>query len=305
MIRESGDRPQTPSKQGYYYLISGLVFGVILGLIFSLGFAPLRYTDADVAMLDESSKKEYRILVAMTYIAENDLGRAKERLHLLEGDNDMIDLQTQAAQMKGDNGLTVEWQAMEQLLFDLSNGSIGNPVDVEPESEDETETVEEEGILLPDAMPTEAVAMAEEEQNSPAEKEGSLESTAVPKETIPPKPTSTTAAAINKPFQLEERLIFCDQTQPQLLQVVVVDEEGISLPGVPIHISWAGGSETFFTGLYGEVDDGYADFGMQEGVAYRIQVGKSDTFVDNLSPKECQAEDGSAFLGGWWLAFRP
>lgn len=305
MIRESRDKPQTPSKQGYYYLVSGLVFGIILGLIFSLGFAPLRYTDADVAMLDESSKKEYRILVAMTYIAEHDLGRAKERLHLLGGDNDMIDLQTQAAQMKGESGLTVEWQAMEQLLFDLSNGSIGNPVDVEPEGEEETETDEEEGILLPDATPTMAVAMAEEEQSFPAEVEESLESTAVPKETIPPKPTSTTAAAINKPFQLEERLIFCDQTQPQLLQVMVVDEESISLLGVPIHISWAGGSETFFTGLYGEVDDGYADFEMQEGVAYRIQVGKSDTFVDNLSPTECQSDDGSLFLGGWWLAFRP
>ena len=293
------------SNQSSTYLITGAIFGLLLGLIFSLGIAPLRYTDADVAKLDKASKDRYRILVAHAYLAEQDLDRAQARLMLLGSEGFQLDLAGQANTMQGE-GLSPDWMALQKLYFDLTGrGTDPMMLDEETEPEEAEPPQEEEGNLNSEEPQAVAQAPTEVVADSASETEEMLESTAIPKETIPPKPTSTTAAALNKPFQLEERLIFCDPAQPQLLQVQVSDEEGLSLQGVPIHISWAGGSETFFTGLYGEVDDGYADFDMEEDVVYRIQVGLSDTFVDNLSPTPCVAEDGSEYYGGWWLAFQP
>ncbi len=49
------------------------------------------------------------------------------------------------------------------------------------------------------------------------------------------------------------------------MRVFVSDASGKGVPGVKIIVTWTDGSDTFFTGMYPEINPGYADFRMQAG----------------------------------------
>jgi hypothetical protein len=51
--------------------------------------------------------------------------------------------------------------------------------------------------------------------------------------------------------------------------------EGVS--GVEILITWSGGRDRFFTGFKPEIDPGYADFQMEPGQLYQIELVSAPT----------------------------
>jgi hypothetical protein len=87
-----------------------------------------------------------------------------------------------------------------------------------------------------------------------------------------------------------------------LLQVDVIDASGLPVPGVRITIRWAAGEETFATGLNPSISQGYADYVMQSGEQYSLQVGTGE-MVSDLSTQSCPASSGRTFEGGWRLLF--
>ena len=75
------------------------------------------------------------------------------------------------------------------------------------------------------------------------------------------------------------------------------------MPGVRIDIRWDDGEDTFFTGLYPDENPGFANFQMQQGVIYNLQVGGSEAIIRNLSIPPCQKGDAKNSPGGLWLKF--
>jgi hypothetical protein len=81
-----------------------------------------------------------------------------------------------------------------------------------------------------------------------------------------------------------------------------MDVSGRPVAGVRITIRWAAGEETFATGLNPSISQGYADYVMQPGVQYSLQVGTGES-VSDLSTQSCPAASGRTFEGGWRLLF--
>ncbi|MFQ5616788.1 MAG: hypothetical protein ACE5GO_10085, partial [Anaerolineales bacterium] len=83
------------NKRGPWYLLTGLIIGITIGVLYAWSISPIKYVDTEPASLREDFKEEYRALIAAAYAANRDLARAQARLTLLE-DPDIAD--TLAAQ---------------------------------------------------------------------------------------------------------------------------------------------------------------------------------------------------------------
>ena len=113
-------------------------------------------------------------------------------------------------------------------------------------------------------------------------------------------------ATAGPPYVLEdEPLAHCDTLSARsLLQVTVLDAAGQPVPGVKIEITQTGGNpETFYTGLYPEINRGYADYEMLPGTSYTIRVGESGQTVPDLSAPTCNDSNGGTTYGNLWLVF--
>ncbi|MGI6740862.1 MAG: hypothetical protein ACOX7C_05185 [Brevefilum sp.] len=91
-------------KRGHWYLITGLVLGFLLGLLYTRWINPVVYESTDPASLREEFKETYRSTIAQVYAASGNLERATRRLALLEDENPIHALggQAQRALAAGD-----------------------------------------------------------------------------------------------------------------------------------------------------------------------------------------------------------
>ena len=106
--------------------------------------------------------------------------------------------------------------------------------------------------------------------------------------TLPPTTTPTPTATLAPPFVLDNLVEVCNPVlnEPQI-QVFVSNAAGVGIPGVEIIITWNGGEEHFFTGLKPDIDTGYADFVMEPGVFYVLQVGEGGQIITDLTAPQC------------------
>lgn len=93
--------PESRQKRSHWYLLTGLVIGVILGLIYAWLINPIMYQDTDPASLDSPSKDAYRIVVAQVYALTGNLSHASQRLALLNDENPVHTLGQQAQRELG------------------------------------------------------------------------------------------------------------------------------------------------------------------------------------------------------------
>lgn len=252
-------------RQFPWYLLTGLILGLGIGLLVSLVLSPVRYTDNAPSMLHDDFKAIYRIVIVQAYQADQDLIRAGQRLTLLDGASQQQNLtaQAQLALSAGDESLA---RAMAELASALSSLS---PV--------ETLTP-----ALSTALPS---------------------ATGAPQPTNTPLTASSPSPTRAPTFVLVDQQPVCDAAEPAgLLQIEVRDSAGEPVAGVQISIAWNGGLDTFYTGLKPAVGAGYADFQMTPGVTYSLRVGSSETLNDLIAP-QCTAADGGTFTGGIKLVF--
>jgi hypothetical protein len=72
---------------------------------------------------------------------------------------------------------------------------------------------------------------------------------------------------------------------------------------VEVTVVWEGGEDRFFTGLKPEKGPGYADFSMEPGVVYTLQLASGGQPVPDLSAAGCESESGESYWGSWSLVF--
>lgn len=266
-------------ERGNWYLLTGLVIGVVLGLIYAWQIRPLQYSETSPVMLNPEYKEQYRVLIASAYLANNDLVRAEARLRLLN-DKDPIQALTEQAERTLANGGDAEAAvALGMLAVDLGGGK--KPAE-EPESPSVTAGATEEMEPIP-ASPTPQPQAAEEQTT----------------------PEHTPTTAVSRELVLEERQPVCDPNLIEaLVQIQVEDSEGQPLPGLELIVSWSTGQETIFTGLKPELGSGYADFTIVQGETYTVQAAQGGELVGDLTVQQCETQGGSAYEGGWLLCFR-
>ena len=109
-------------ERGNWYLITGVVLGIILGILFAWVISPVEYVDTAPESLTNEFKDQYRVLIASAYVANGDLVRAKARRGLLGEADIYLVVAEQAQQMLAEGGSVEEAQALGRLALALGQG---------------------------------------------------------------------------------------------------------------------------------------------------------------------------------------
>lgn len=290
-------------ERGPWYLLTGFVIGLVLGVIYAWLISPVQYVDNPPSALREDFKDQYRTLIALAYGASGDLGRARARLNLLGAPDAQRSLAAQAQRMLSQGGPPDEARALGELAAQLRQ-----PTAVSQEDGAGSVVVEEGTTAAPSPSQT-GPPLTPTGSPTPAATTGTPRAptrtprpSRTPTATGTPRPTPTSTATPGQPFELQEMEEVCDSGSPEpQIQVLTLDVEGNQVPGVEFIVTWSDGEERFFTGLKPELGLGYGDFTMTPGVRYTLQINDGGEPVPDLVAPSCGPGEGE--WGNWQLIF--
>jgi len=275
------------------FIITGLVIGIALGVVYAWVLIPDERVDSYPISLREDYKDLYREMIAVAYVASGDLGRAQARLELLGDDNQARTLAVQAQLTLGEEVSPDIARALGILAAHLEDGP-GNftidiaesPLKVSPSSSPET-------TLLPTSN-----------GNANQTTSGTPTRTTAPTSTHTPQGTNTPTATQGAPFELLDFELICKpDIQVPLIQVYVFDAANNHVPGIQVVVNWDGGQDSFFTGFKLEFGLGYGDFEMTPGITYTLQLTDGGEPRPGWIAQECPGENGDRYWGSWRLNF--
>jgi hypothetical protein len=287
-------------RRGSWYLLTGVILGIALGLLYSWLINPVKYVDAPPYSLRAYYKDEYRALIASAYLYNRDLLRAQERLVQLKDDNPVQVLALQAQQAHAEGHPIEEVQALNALA--LAMGGVITPGGTSLPTIHESTPMPSAGVISPTPLmnePTNSQGLFGSVTPTAINDIDQVESSPLPPVTAPtPSPTPSGT------FVLRETHMMCDYGQPSpLIQVELRDAVNQPVPGVEVIVSWEAGQDHFFTGLQPELGTGYGDFVMTPGITYSIHLPDGGQAVNDLTAAECTAGDGNSYWGSWYLLF--
>lgn len=280
-------------NRGPWYLLTGLVIGVVIGLLYAWTVQPVQYTNTTPASLRPNFKDQYRSLIALAYLTNSDMVRAKARLELLKDEDAYQALAEQAQRTLAEGGFLQEARALGLLAASLGQGSATvdpNPQSSQATPSDETESPASSGTpATPSLTPSPTTTS---------------QLTKTPGDTFAPLPTHTPTLTPGAPFVLLSRDLVCDPNlEEALIQVLARDAADQPVPGVEVVVNWEGGENHFFTGLIPELGLGYADFSMTASTTYTLRLAEGGEPITGLTPSECESGGGKRYWGSWRLIF--
>ena len=288
-------------RRGSWYLLTGAVLGVAMGLIYSWVVSPVKYVDAPPYALRADYKEEYRLLVAAAYMYNTDLVRAQNRLAQLKDDNPAQSVAMQAQRALAEGHPEAEVKALSLLALALSQGVT--PTASSPGAT--PEPTSSPGGSAASSLPiiNEPVDSMVSEQQVNAVTPTGLQTSSI-SNTLILSTTATSAPTAGAPFALQDSTLICNIDQPDpLIQVEVKDAAGQPVPSLELVVTWEDGQDHFFTGLKPELGLGYGDFLMTPGTVYSVRLGNGGQEVNDLTASDCVADDGSHYWGSWMLTF--
>ncbi len=289
------DQPAKPSASfvSVWLIALGLIAGLLLGLALSWALGPPPERNTEPHQLRDEHRNHYLVAIALEYQHSGDLHAALRKLIALRpGQDPLQELADAACALAGEGYLNSEsglrgLQAAAQLY--RAQGRSGC-ADVLLPDEDASATVEATEAPLADATAPPALPT-----KTPLSR--------------PPQPTATlrvvATALPQRQFAPLPARTFCDPDLPALMEVYTVDYLGRGIPGQMLRVRWSNGENSFISGLKPERGDGYADFQMEEGIGYIIDMpGASAALGAELSTGACFAPNGSQSLKSWRVTFR-
>ncbi len=252
--------------------ILGVGVGLLAGVFYAWRVNPVSYTQTDPTSLRADFRMDYLALIASAHAGTGDLGRAQARLAVFGAEAIGETLGALAQQRLASGYPEAEARALAGLAAALGERPSGLPLST---------------TGTPGATPVRPI-------------------TSTPRPVRTPQATSTRALTPTPgaPFQLTRQQLLCEaEAVPPRLQVQVLDASGRGVPAMEIRIIWDQGSDRFFTGLKPELGAGYADFTLQPGFAYTVELPGSSAMVTGLELETCDAGQGGTFDGSWLLVF--
>lgn len=305
-------------ERGPWYLLTGLVLGIGLGLLYAWIISPIEYVDTTPDILRADFKDAYRLSIALAFKSTGDLARAQARLGLLSDDDVALTLAEQAQRHLGEGGTPDEAQALADLAAILGQAPVpftASPAPSETQSPptetptftlspttSDTPTPEFTATATHTITPTATITPTLGPTNTPS---FTPRPTNTPAPTRTPLPTRTATPTLSPPFVLDKQIQVCNPrlNEPQL-QIFINDGAGQGVPGVEIMITWEDGQESIFTGLKPEIDIGYADFVMIPEIIYTLQVSNGGQIIQDLFTPECEDDGNQRYWGSWRLIFK-
>lgn len=305
-------------ERGSWYLLTGLIIGIALGLLYSWLISPIKYVNTTPDTLRSDYHDSYRLTISQAFQSTGDLARAQARLDLLNDEDSALALAEQAQRHLAEGGTVVDAQALADLAAVLGQAPLpftASPVPTDTQSPPtETPTFTHTSTVTdtptPEFTPTVTHTITPTVTLTPTE--GPTDTitptppaTSTPEPTRTPLPTRTLTPTLAPPFVLDKQIQVCNPnlSEPQI-QVFINDAAGQGVPGIEIIITWDTGQESFFTGLKPEIDLGYADFVMTPEVIYTLQVSGGGQIIPDIFAPECEGDGNQRYWGSWRLIFK-
>jgi hypothetical protein len=114
-----------PQRRPPLYLITGLVIGLLAGLILAWILWPPRVTGFGPASLADPYKEQYRLMTSLAFASSGDLGRAQARIALLLDGDPVRALSSQAQTALANNATQREARALAGLASALQEFVAG------------------------------------------------------------------------------------------------------------------------------------------------------------------------------------
>jgi hypothetical protein len=303
-------------KRGSLYLITGLLVGIVLGVLLSWGFSPGEHGNTSPASMRADFKDAYRVAIAASYAATGDITRAEARLSLLEDEDPQGVLAAQSQRYLAEGFSYNDARALAMLAAALGEvpapaqqSQMGASPTVLPPSL--TPPATDTPTLVTEQTATETVDPSIE-TNTPEVTSTSLPSdtplpsltfTNTPILTFTPLPSRTPTPTVSPPFVFDNQALVCDPLiKEPVLQILVTDAAGDGVAGVEIVIQWDENEERFYTGLKPEMGWGYADYRMIPETTYIMHVAEGGKPLE-ISAPECSGSQGTRYWGSWRLSF--
>ncbi len=291
-----------------WFLLTGLVLGLILGLVYAWWINPVTYRESAPDVLSAEQKDQYFRLIALAYASNHDAGRSAARLALLGEKDPASRLAALAQQVAVEGGSGDEARALAALAAALRALPAAEPTKTATTTSTGAEASMKSQVLA--VTETKPAQDGKPTATPPADAVRSATpvpvptGTPVPAATFTPRPTATASPTSGPPFVLGNTEVLCaDASARGLLQVQVNDSAGQAVPGMTVVITWDGGQERFYTGLAPDISPGYADYQMETGVEYSVRVGEGGEAVGGIGAPECKSGGGN-FYGGVRLTFK-
>jgi len=284
-------RPRRPVS--WLALFLGLIAGIGGGLYFAWERDPRVEFDTEPWQLTEADRAEYIVAITLNYSYDGDLARAVNRLIALKLEGDPIQEVAEVACKLATTGYVDSSSGLRairsMMLFYQLQGRTGCADTLIPVSDQGTSVV---NIDLPTPTPA-----------PPASKTPTPEGTARPTPTPPRIVPPTTQPQTD--FALPVIRTDCVAELPGLIEVFVQDFNGEGIAGQAVRVRWDEGESTFFTGLKPERGPSYADFQMEAGKGYTIDMpGRSDPSEQPLVASPCTTAGGGQSITLYRVYFR-
>jgi hypothetical protein len=301
--------------------IIGLVSGLALGLVYTWVIVPVELVNTQPVLLRTDHRGDWVRLVALSYVADGDLERARTRLDGLRNEDVAEAMQAlieefAAAGRSADTlrrlatlaqALNVHTPAM--LVYLHTPGSQLPPSTHTPSP-------------MYTSTPTPAPPDTPTARASPTSPSPTLEPTFTPtfaphdassvvtptsESTSTPSPSPTPTPPLLARLQLAQREQICRPGQVPRIEVIVRDENGVGLSGVTVWLTWPGGADRAVTGLKPQRGAGYADFNAEQGVSYALGIGELGVpLASDLRIEPCPADaDQEPPMGSWLVVLEP
>ncbi|MCS7259655.1 MAG: hypothetical protein NZ765_02585 [Anaerolineae bacterium] len=269
--------------------IGGFLVGLMIGMSMSLFYTwvldPPTLTLAPPSSLNPHDKEIYMVLVAAAYMADGDVARAERRLTALREAHIGDTLVALAERYIAEERDAREVRALAQLADALGHTSAALRVFIPTPTL--TSTPSPTATSLPTNTPTGSSAPT---HTPPATRTATSTrpltftppQTSIPVLTEASTPTVTPTVGRGR-FRVVQSTPLCDAQSDGVLRIYVRDSDGEGIPGVQIAVRWPEGEDRFYTGFKPTIDPGYADFEMQPGQVYEVQlVDKNSDVADNV-----------------------
>ena len=307
-------------QRGSWYLLTGVILGLGLGLLYAWVISPARVTNVVPKNLAPAHKDGYRVAIASAYLATGDLSRAKARLELLQDENLPRLLAAQSQRYLAEGRPYIEAEALAALAAALEQNNDSDPepvtaTEANPSPSTASPSPTEKATLTPsEAVSSSVTESSASESETPGPSETpkptatrtaspSPTPSDTPEVTFTPVPTRTLTPTLLPPLVFSDQSLVCDPLLEEAqLQIYVSDKNGRGIAGVEVIIQEDGIEEHFFTGLKPDIDQGYADYAMEPGVDYSLQIGKGGEAISITAP-ECSQDHGEHYWGSWRLTF--
>jgi hypothetical protein len=232
--------------------LAGFLMGLSLSLVYTWLIDPPPLSDTTPAVLNPHDKEIYTVLIAADYVATGDLDRTQQRLTELEDSDIENTIVVMAERYINESRDARDIRALARLADALGGTSAAMRPFIATQTSTPTLT-STPTPQLPTATPTRVVSDT-------------------PTLTLTPTPRRTTTSESVVAFEVAQSTAVCDPTTNGLMRIYVRDRAGKGVAGVQVLVNWPGGEDRFFTGFKPEADPGYADFEMELGEVYQVEL---------------------------------